>query len=274
MSSEGSDKKFYKLVQEKRRTSNAPLQFLCVGGKVLESPENICDGWSIHFGSLATPLEMDHLDNDTKINYLEDIEHILHICRDSNMVIDLISIREVQTALKKLKSNKAAGCMDITCEHLTYGGTPAIHFLTDMINYIFECKQGDRSDPANYRGITVTTVFLKVIEHVLNIRHNAILDASQSRLQKGFTSGRSSIDAALILSECIDEFKNKRKPLIVATLDAQKAFDVVNHKLLLRRLFLAGITGADWMLLRNMHTDLTSVVKWEGTLSSPFVIKQ
>ena len=206
------------------------------------------------------------------------------------MVIDLISIREVQTALKKLKSNKAAGCMDITCEHLTFGGTPVILFLTDMINNIFECKQvpsvlkeglvtpiykkGDRSDPANYRGITVTTVLLKVIEHVLNIRHNAILDASQSRLQKVFTSGRSSIDAALILSECIDKAKNKRKPLIVATLDAQKAFDVVNHKLLLGRLFLDGINGADWMLLRNTHTDLTSVVKWEGTLSSPFVIKQ
>ena len=135
-------------------------------------------------------------------------------------------------------------------------------------------KKGDRSNPANYRGITVTTVLLKVIEHVLNIRHNAILDASQSRLQKGFTPGRSSIDAALILSECIAEAKNERKPLIVATLDAQKAFDVVDHKLLLRRLFLDGITGADWMLLRNMYTDLTSAVKWEGTLSSPFVIKQ
>ena len=164
-----------------------------------------------------------------------------------------------------------------------------ILFLTDMINYIFECKQvpsvlkkglvtpifkeGDRSDPANYRGITVTTV-LKVIEHVLNIRHNAKLDALQLRLQKGFTPGRSAIDAALILYECIPEAKNECKPLIVATLDARKAFHVVDHKLLLRRLFLDGITGADWMLLRNMYTNLTSAVKWEGTLSSPFVIKQ
>ena len=51
-------------------------------------------------------------------------------------------------------------------------------------------QKGNSSDPANYRGITVTTVLLKVIEHVLNIRHNAILDASQSRLQKGFPPGR------------------------------------------------------------------------------------
>ena len=31
---------------------------------------------------------------------------------------------------------------------------------------------------------------------------------------------------------------------------------------------------SDWMLLQNMYSDLTSVVKWEGTLSDPFVIKQ
>ena len=82
---------------------------------------------------------MDQFNNGPKITYLEDIEHILLICRDSNMVIDPISTREVQTALKKLKSNKAADCMDITCEHLTFVGTPVIRFLTDMINYIFEC---------------------------------------------------------------------------------------------------------------------------------------
>ena len=78
-------------------------------------------------------------------------------------------------------------------------------------------------DPANYCGIIITTVILKVTEHILNRRHNAILDKSQSSLQKGFTAGRSSIDAALILSECTAEIKNSHKPLIVAMLDAQKA---------------------------------------------------
>ena len=75
-----------------------------------------------------------------------------------------------------------------------------------------------------------------------------------------------------------DSFANitldSKKPLIVAMLDAQKAFDVVDHDSLLRRLYLDGICGSDWMLLQNMYSDLTSVVKWEGTLSDPFVIKQ
>ena len=105
-----------------------------------------------------------------------------------------------------------------------------------MVNYVFKQKQippaleeglvtpifkkVDKTDTANYRGITVTAVVLRVIEHVLNRRQNAILDKSQSDRQKGFTAGHSSIDAALTLSECIAEAKNFKKPLIVVMLDA------------------------------------------------------
>ena len=68
-----------------------------------------------------------------------------------------------------------------------------------------------------------------MIEYVLNQRQNAILDKSQTDLQEGFTAGHSSIEAALILSDA----KNSKKSLIVAMLEAQKAFDVLDHDLLL-----------------------------------------
>ena len=115
---------------------------------------------------------------------------------------------------------------------------------------------------------------MKVVEHVLNRQHNTTLDQSQSLLQKGFTAGQLSIDTVLILSECIAEAKKSRKALVVPTLDIQKAFDVVDHDLLLRRLYFDGITSADWLLQKDLYTDLTSVAKWEGTLSPPFTIKQ
>ena len=57
-------------------------------------------------------------------------------------------------------------------------------------------------------------------------------------------------------------------------LHAQKGFDVVDHVSLLRRLYFVGIHGADWLLLQNLYSDLKFFVKLEGTLSSPFVIKQ
>ena len=56
------------------------------------------------------------------------------------MEIYHVSTREVHS--KKLKPNKAADCMDITSEYLTFGGTPVVHFLTYMINYIFGVQAG------------------------------------------------------------------------------------------------------------------------------------
>ena len=290
MNSHGSDKEFYRLVKEQRKSKDSSLQFLCVNNKILETPEEVCDGWATHFGSLATPLMNENFDDAVKSNYTDDISRIHNICMRSNQEISPATIEEVQLAIKKLKLNKAADSLDITGEHLIFGGITIINYLRNMVNYVFERKQvpvalkeglvtpifkkGDKADPANYRGITVTTVVLKVIEHILNRRHNPILEKSQSVLQKGFSPGRSSMDAALILSECISEANNSKSPLIVAMLDAQKAFDVVDHDTLLRRLFLDGICGGDWLLLQNMYSDLTSVVKWEGTLSCPFVIRQ
>ena len=80
MSSEGSNKEFYRLVKDQRKTKDSALQFLCVKGKILESPDEICDGWATHFGSLATPAENIHFDNDVKKTYIENINHILNIC--------------------------------------------------------------------------------------------------------------------------------------------------------------------------------------------------
>ena len=231
LSYQGSDKEFYRLVKEQRKTKDSALQALCVNGQILESTDDICDDWATHFGLSCYSIREYKFDDEVKRNYTVDVNRIHNICLNSAEVIDPASLEEVQLALKRLKPNKAADSLDITGEHLIFGRITTVQYLRNLINYVFEQRhvpaalkeglvipifeKGDKTDPANNRGITVTTVVLEVIEHILNRRHNAILDKSQSSLQKGFTPGRSSIDAALILSECIDEAKNSKKPLIV-----------------------------------------------------------
>ena len=58
-------------------------------------------------------------------------------------------------------------------------------------------------------------------------------------------------------------------PLIIAALDVQKAFDIVNHDSLLCKLYLDWISGNDWL-----YTGMTAEVKWDWFLSSLFAIKQ
>lgn len=66
MSSDASDREFYRLVREQRKTSDPSLQFLTVNGKILESTDDICNGWATQFAHLATPLENENFDQESK----------------------------------------------------------------------------------------------------------------------------------------------------------------------------------------------------------------
>ena len=285
MDAENNSKTFFRLVKAQRKTPTNQTDSIMVDGTICETTEDVCQGWATHFQKLATPLQNENFDEEYKELVDQDIQSIQAICKAAERPINPVTQDEVQKALNKLKNNKAMDTMGLCSEHLKLGGQPVIEFVTGMLNCLIKAKavssvlkeglltpiykKGDPADPGNYRGITVTPVLLKVLEHVINARHNQILEATQSRLQKGFTNGCSSLNAALILTECINESKNNKEDLLFTTLDTQKAFDVVDQNSLLRRLYLDGIDGDDWLLIRDLYSDCSSRVKWAGLLSDP-----
>ena len=58
------------------------------------------------------------------------------------------------------------------------------------------------------------------------------------------------------------------------TLDAEKAFDVVWHDSLLRKLYKDGVRGDLWLLVKSLHTDSHTIVKWHGEHTQPILIEQ
>ena len=70
--------------------------------------------------------------------------------------------------------------------------------------------------------------------------------------------------AGLIITEAYAEAKDKNEPLIMQTLDAEKAFDYVWHGSLLRKLYKDGVMGDLWLLVKSLHTDSHTIVKWHG----------
>ena len=81
--------------------------------------------------------------------------------------------------------------------------------------------------------------------------------------------------SALIVSEARAEARMKScAPLFLVTFDSQKAFDVVNHVILLDKLYETGIHPSLWTIVKDMYTGLTSKVKWLGELSDSFKIQQ
>ena len=95
---------------------------------------------------------------------------------------------------------------------------------------------------------------------------------TQSELQFGFTKSRNPVMAALVLTEAIAEARDQDTPLYVATLDASKAFDVVDHTSLKRRLYLSN--PELWRSTVLLLEDNTSQVKIDSALSPSYPVLQ
>ncbi|VDI80991.1 Hypothetical predicted protein [Mytilus galloprovincialis] len=91
-------------------------------------------------------------------------------------------------------------------------------------------------------------------------------------LQFGFTQGLSPIMAALIVSDGIVH-KQQNLNLFLATLDSQKAFDVVHHMILMEKLFYE-LPPDIWRVVQDLYTNMSSKIKWNSHLSKQFSIKQ
>ena len=82
------------------------------------------------------------------------------------------------------------------------------------------------------------------------------------------------MNCSLIVEETIREYKDLRKSVYIAFLDAKSAFDVVFHESLLRKLFHAGMEGVSWSLIHSLHAEAESVVKWNGAYSERLTVEQ
>ena len=135
-------------------------------------------------------------------------------------------------------------------------------------------KGKDACIPNNNRGIVNSCLLMKLLESILKVRVDKIFSNKQSRLQRGFTEKSGSLNAAFIVSEAINDAEINKLPLYFTTLDAQKAFDTVNHEVLFNKLYHYGIKGELWIMLRNLYRNSTVKVKWNGELSDEFLLSQ
>ena len=178
------------------------------------------------------------------------------------------SEEDVRKALKSLPENSSPGPDNISYPLLKNGGENMIYACARLFELLFtshaiprEWKmsvvipvykgKGSKNNPQNYRPISLTSVFCKVMERIIKktlvnyIRSNGLLRSSQH----GFVEKRSCLTNLLSFLEHITSAIDSKLCVDVAYLDFSRAFDSVPHERLLIKLESYGIVGnlAAWI---------------------------
>ena len=125
-------------------------------------------------------------------------------------------------------------------------------------------KGGNRGSPANYRPVSLTSHLIKIFEKIIRKRIVEYMDERKlfNHTQHGFRAGRSSLSQLLAHFDKVLTYLEQGFNVDTIYLDFSKAFDKVDHLILMQKLKKIGIGGkiASWIHSYLFHRKQVVVV--------------
>ena len=128
---------------------------------------------------------------------------------------------------------------------------------------------------SNYRPISILPFFSKILEKLMYKRLINYLEKHSilSSNQFGFRSRHSTTMAVLSLAESIQNAIDQHKTTIGVYLDLSKAFDTVNHEILISKLEHYGIRGVPLQWFKNYLSNRLQYVQIKDCKSKKMTVK-
>jgi len=262
-------KAFYRYASGKCQHSIGPLMN---GGKLVAGNREMAGLLNEFFASVFT-LETDSLP------VLEEVTsaRITDIC---------ITEEEIVSRIGKLKEGKATGPDGIPARVIkelareiskplkiifensfSRGEVPRDWKLANVVP-IF--KKGEKSNPSNYRPVSLTSIPGKIMESILRdhildfLEGNALIRDSQH----GFRRRRNCLTNLLEFYDWVTKQRDEGNPVDIVYLDFAKAFDTVPHRRLRVKLEAHGIQGRTCEWVSNWLSGREQRVMVNGEVST------
>ena len=113
-------------------------------------------------------------------------------------------------------------------------------------------SEGSKSDPGNYRPVSLTSNACKLMEKLINRSLSVHLENGVlHNTQHGFRKGRSCQTNLIEFFDKITQWTDEGNCVDVLYLDFRKAFDKVDHERLMVKLAAAGVHGKLWHWIKD-----------------------
>lgn len=152
----------------------------------------------------------------------------------------------------------------IFCKSLSCGTFPSA-WKTCIVTPIF--KGGDETLTSNYRPISKQCIMPKIFENIITLKLSQLLKNIIINEQHGFVNSRSTTTNLILYHDYIVTALEEGLQVDAVYTNFSRAFDSVNHAILVSKLHALGVGGGLLEWLASFISDRSQIVKLNNLFS-------